>query len=460
MTRQASDTAGPPSSRLTHRDVLAIALPIILSNVTTPLVGAIDTAVVGQLGDAAIMGGVAIGATIFSLAFWSFGFLRMGTSGLTAQADGAGASEEAVATLERAVLIGLGAGAGLILLQVPILWLATVLIEGSAEVEAAAASYFHVRIWSAPAVLVNYAISGWLIGLGRARSAFLLQLAINLVNIALSIFLVLGLGRGIAGVAEGSVAAEIAGLALGLAIVAREAGRRGGRVALARVAERTAIRRMMAVNADIMIRNVCLIGAFTYFTALSARNGDVLLAANALLMDLFGIAAYFLDGFANAAEVHVGRAFGARRTDRLREALVLPAFWAGGLSVAAALVLWLAGPAVIDLMTTSAEVRAAARDYLLWTAATPLAGFACFQLDGIFIGATRSADMRNMMILSLGAYLGAIALLAPAFGNHGLWAALIVFFLARGLTLGSRIPALVDQLARESEPARPQSRGA
>jgi MATE family multidrug resistance protein len=205
--------------------------------------------------------------------------------------------------------------------------------------------------------------------------------------------------------------------------------------------------RVLAVNTDIMIRNFCLLAAFTYFTSQSARTDDVTLAANAILFDLFGLTAYFLDGFAHAAETFVGRAVGARQRDRLQEAVWLPAAWSGAMSLVAALATWLGGGLVIDLMTTNADIRLAARTYLVWCALSPIAGFLAFQCDGIYIGATRTVDMRNMMILSLILYLAAAASLMPIFANHGLWGALMVFFLARGITLGLRIPALIRATA-------------
>jgi MATE family multidrug resistance protein len=435
---------------VTHGTVLALAVPIILSNITTPLVGAVDTAVIGQLGIASLVGGVAIGATIFSLLFWTFGFLRLGTSGMTAQAFGRRDPAEVVATLQRALLIAVVAGLGLIALQVPIRTFAIWIIGGSPEIAEAAGTYFDIRIWSAPAAFVNFAILGWLVGLGRAGLAFAIELLLNITNIVLALVLVLWLDMEVVGVGLATLTAEVVAAIAGIAIAYRQLGASGGFRRWAVVLDRVQLLKVAAVNTDIMIRNFCLLAAFTYFTSQGARSGDITLAANAILFDLFGLTAYFLDGFAHAAETFVGRAVGARRQDRLKEAVWLPALWSGALSIVVALATWLAGGLIIDLMTTNAEIRVVAREYLIWCALAPVAGFLAFQCDGIYIGATRTVDMRNMMILSLAIYLAAAWLLTPAFGNHGLWAALTIFFIVRGVTLGLRLPALIRAISPEA----------
>ena len=287
------ETSTEQSIPLTPRAVLAMSVPIILSNITTPLVGAVDTAVVGQLGDAALLGGVAIGAVLFQLLFWSFGFQRMGTSGLTAQAFGAGDTSEIAATLERALLVAVALGLGLIVLQRPIGLLTLPLVGGSAEVQAAARTYYDWRIWAAPFVFVNYALLGWFIGLGEAGRAFALQLLLDLVNIGVSIWLVLGLKWGVAGAGAAALAAEAVASAAGLALAFAELSARGGRASRAAILASEKLKRLFAVNRDIMIRTLCLLIAFASFTSLGARTGDVALAANGVLFDLFGIAAYF-----------------------------------------------------------------------------------------------------------------------------------------------------------------------
>ena len=427
-------------SDVTSRDVLAIAIPMIVSNATVPLVGIADTAVVGQLNDPALIGGVALGSTVFSMLFWAFGFLRMGTTALTAQAAGAGNRAEIAANLYRPLVIAFGGGALLFLLHVPAILLALRLIGGSSEVQTATAAYFGVRILSAPATLANYALAGWLIGLARTKLVLLLQLFQNAVNIVLAIVLVLFAGMGVEGAAMAAVCAEYAALAVGVLIAASLL--RGTRGMPVRIFERQAFIRLIAVNADIMIRTICLMFAFTFFAAQGAKLGDVALAANSVLRNLSDLSAYVLDGFAFAAEALVGQAVGAASLRRFRQAVFLSSAWAGVLALVVAALFWAGGLALIQLMTAAPSVREAAYTFLPWAALTPVAGVACFQLDGIFIGATRTADMRNMMILSLAVFLAAWAALTPAFGNHGLWASLMVFYAARAASLGLRYPAL------------------
>lgn len=428
------------AGRLRHRDVLAIALPMIFSNVTTPLIGAVDTAVIGQLGSAPLIGAVAVGATIFTVFYWAFGFLRMGTTGLTAQASGAGRRREVLATLYRALLVAGAAGCAIILLQVPTATLAFALMGASPEVEAAARSYFDIRIWSAPSAFANYALVGWFIGLGRAGMAFRLQLLLNLSNIALDGLFVLGFGWGVAGVAAGTLIAETGAAIAGLAVALGGAGRL--RLRALRVFNAAKLKRMLSVNGDIMVRTLSLLFAFSFFTAQGARAGDLILAANAVLLHFLSVSAYFLDGVAYATEALTGKAIGARDRARFADAVRLSSVWAALLSVMVACVFWFGGGAVIDLMTVNEAVRALARDYLVWAALAPVIGVACFQLDGIFIGATRTRDMRNMMLISLALYLVSWAMLTPVYGNHGLWASLMLLFAVRAVTLALRLPAL------------------
>ena len=430
--------------RLNHGQVLAIAIPIILANVTTPLIGLIDTAVLGQLGDPHFIGGVALGAMIFNFLYWGFGFLRMGTTGLTAQAEGRGDTKETGATLMRALLIAGIAGVAIIALQQPILTVFMQLIGGSQAVETSAADYFDIRIWAAPAGLANFAFLGWFIGIGRARTALLLQLLLNGTNAILDAWFVLGLGLEVKGVAYGTLISETLAASAGLWIAINILKQRGTSFSLARVLDRIAMRRVISVNGDIMIRTICVLFAFTWFTAKSAEAGDVVLAANSVLMTLTHLAAYFLDGFAFSAETLAGQAIGAKRINRFRDAVRLSTLWAIGFSIAASLVFWFGGYWIIDLLTINEEVRATARIYLVWAALVPVTGVMAYQLDGIFIGATRTADMRNMMLISLIFYLALWAMLTPVYGNHGLWASIVIFVGLRALTLGIRYPALVQ----------------
>lgn len=440
MTAPAAPIAG--SADLTHRNVLAIALPIIIANISTPLIGIVDTAVLGQLGDAHYIGAVAIGAMIFNMVYWAFGFLRMGTTGLTAQAEGSGDAQEVAATLWRALVIAAVCGLALVILQWPISVITFVILEGSEPVETGAHTYFQIRIWSAPAALANYAFLGWFIGQGRATTAMALQVLLNGTNAILDALFVLGFGWGVEGVAYGTLIAEVSAAACGLWIALGMIRRSGVAIGIERIVERTALTRVLSMNADIMIRTLCVLFAFSWFTAKSAQVNDVVLAANAILLHFSHLAAYFLDGFAFSTETLVGQAIGAGRQHRFRRAVKLSGLWAAILSVALTVGFFVFGGLYIDLLTVNPEIRAEARLFLIWAALVPVAGVACYQLDGIFIGATRTADMRNMMMLSLAVYLVSWTILTGLYGNHGLWAALMIFLIVRGITLGVRFPAL------------------
>ena len=431
---------------LTHRTILAIAVPVMISNVSTPLIGVVDTVVVGQIPDPAYIGAVAVGSLVFSFVFWSFGFLRMGTTGLAAQALGAGDNDELRSVLGRALLIALVAGAGLILLQWPIREIAFVSLNGSDQVERFARDYFDIRIWAAPVTLANYALLGWFIGLGRTGIGLVLQLVLNLTNMALDALFVLGFGWGVEGVALGTLLAEVVAASLGIAIAGRNLRSIGGHWSLDRLLSRERLRRTMAVGGDIMIRSLALVFMFVWFMAKGAEQGDVILAANAILMHFVSVGAYFLDGLAFTAEALVGRAVGAMHQADLKMAARMTTLWSAGVAVLLSLVFVGFGTTFIDVLTVDAASRVAARTYLPWAAAAPLLGVWAFQLDGIFIGATRTADMRNAMLSSLAIFLVAWWLLTP-WANHGLWAALYVHYLARIATLAYCYPKLVRSVA-------------
>lgn len=428
--------------KLSHRDVALVALPITMSNATTPLVGFVDTLAIGQLGATHLIGGVAIGATIFNTLYMAFGFLRMGTTGLTAQAAGARDEAEVAANLIRALMIAFGTGLAIVLGQTAVAQVSLWTIGPSPAVAAAAIDYFDMRIWAAPAGLANFALLGWFIGIGRSTVAFWLQIVLNLANVALAFLFVMGLGLGVQGAGLAALLSEVAAAVLGLLAAARELRTRGASIRWRSVADLERLKRMWAVNADILIRTVSVLAAFVFFTAQGAQAGDLTLAANALLLSISAVMIYLLDGFAFAAETLVGQAIGAGARERYREAVRMTTIWAGAFGLGLTLLTWLAGPSLIALMTPNPEVRAAAGLYLPWAALTPIMGVWCFQLDGIFIGATRTADMRNMMLLSLAFYFIACAVLQGPFGNHGLWASLQLFYVVRALSLLIRLPAL------------------
>ncbi|MGQ7790885.1 MATE family efflux transporter [Faunimonas sp. B44] len=429
---------------VTHAGVLKLALPMTLAYISTPLVGVVDTAVIGQLGQAALIGGIAVAAIIFDLFFTTFNFLRGGTTGLTAQALGAEDRAEEQAVLFRALLVAIVAGTLMVLLRAPFAALGFGAMGVDGEVLAAGRLYFDVRVLSSPFALANYVILGWMLGRGRSGTGLALQTLLNGTNIGLNLLFVLGLGWGVAGVAWATVAAEVATALVGLGLAWRSLSP-AHRPSAARVFDLAKLKRTAALNTDMMVRSFSLLFAFAFFTRQSAQFGPEILAANAILMHFFMTGSYFLDGLAAAAEHLAGRAVGARYRPAFERTVRLTIGWGLAVSTLVAALYVLAGGAIIDLMTTAPEVREAARAFLPWAALTPPAAVVAFQMDGIFIGATWSRDMRNMMLLSVVIYLVAWAALVPVWGNHGLWAALLVFLGARSLTFRWRMRRLLPR---------------
>lgn len=422
--------------------MLALALPMTLANVTTPMLGFVGAAVIGRLGDAALLGAVALGAVIFDALFWSFGSLRMATAGLTAQAVGARDAGEVDRTLARALAAGLIAGLALAILQGPIAAVAFRISGASPAVVEGLATYFHIRILSAPFALANYAVLGSVLGRGRTDLGLLLQVAINAVNIGLTLALVLGLDLNLAGAALATLIAEAAGLGLGLVLLAR-LGSKPWRVPLSEIRDAAQLRRTLAVNGDVILRTLALVAAIVLFSALGARQGDAVLAANAVLWNLFLIGGFFLDGFATAAEALCGQAIGARDAGAFRRASSLSLRWCLGFGVGVSLLALAGGHAFIDFVTTSEPVRAVARRYLPLAAAAPFVAALPFAYDGIYIGATWTRAMRNLMLAALAAYCAALVLVQGlALGNAGLWLAFLGFLAARGIGQALAYPML------------------
>ena len=415
----------------------------MIANLTTPLIGIVSTAAIGRLGDATSLGGVAMASVLFDCVFWLFAFLRMSTVAFTAQSLGAGEMHELRAILVRGLIVAALVGTGLIALQIPLAAILIGAMGGSEGVTDAARTYFAIRIWSAPLALANYVVLGWLIGQARATLALGVQIAINLINMAATMLLVLTLDLGIAGAAMAAVIAEALGLLIGVAI-AHHLAQDHLPLSRATLFDRDKLMRMLSVNRDIMIRTAALIAAFLFFTAQGARSGDVTLAANAVLNNFLLISAFFLDGLANAAEQLCGRAYGARARDDFSGAVRLVVFWGFGFALAVTAVFALFGPALIDLMTASPEVRRMARDFLVFVILSPSLAVFAFAFDGVYIGATWARDMRNLMVASLAIFLAAWFALR-SFGNAGLWAALLVHYAARGGLEALRYPALLKR---------------
>lgn len=413
----------------------------MLANLTTPFLGVVATAAIGRLGEPYLLGGVAMASVVFDCMFWLFGFLRMGTVALTAQAVGANDHLEIRAVLVRAVMIAAVVGAVLLVLQLPLTSAIFNLIGGSDAATRAAKSYFAIRLWSAPFVLANYVLLGWLVGQARTGIALALQIVINVTNMVTTAWLVLGLGTGLEGAAIAAILAEGFGFVAGAMVAWRMLG--GHLSVVPRVLfDRIKLTRMLAINRDIMIRTAALIAAFLFFTAQGARAGDDTLAANAVLNNFMLIGSFFLDGLANAAEQLCGRSIGARDRTGFSHAVRLIILWGFVFGTAVTVLFAFAGGGLIDFITTSPQVRSAARDYMWLAALGPLCGVMAYSFDGIYIGATWSRDMRNLMMVSLVIYLASWWLLRP-FGNAGLWTALLVFLLARGLLQMARYRGLL-----------------
>jgi MATE family multidrug resistance protein len=427
---------------VTHRKVWMLAGPIILSNISVPLVGAVDTAVVGHLPEPQAIGAVALGALIFSFLYWGFGFLRMGTTGFVAQAYGAGDWQGLSDTLLRVLLLALTLGLVTVIAGWPLIDFALFLLESSAEVEGLASDYAQIRLWSAPAVLCVYAITGIFIGMHNTRAAFVMQLVLNTTNMLLDLLFVLGFDWGVQGVALASVLAEYLATLLGFYLLRKQLGNALRRFDRVRLLDRESLVRLFSANANIFIRTLCLLFAFSYFTAMSARQGEVILAANAILLHLQSIMAYGLDGFAHAVEALAGSAYGAGRQRPFRKAVYLTSFWGALVALLAGVTYLLLGAPIINLFTSIDSVVDTALVYLPWMIVAPLISVWSFQLDGIFIGTSHTREMRNAMIVSLLAYLALLEWTIPAYGNHGLYLGLMFFMLIRALSLLFYFPGI------------------
>ncbi|ATH76583.1 MULTISPECIES: MATE family efflux transporter [Halomonadaceae] len=414
--------------------IWALAWPIILSNITVPLLGLVDTAVVGHLPDPRYLAGVTLGATLFSFLYWGFGFLRMGTTGLVAQAMGRDAPSDVRNLLGQSLIIAAGIGVLLILLGSPLISLGLWLLDGSAEATPLAREYAEIRLWSAPAVLANYAILGWFLGQQNSRVTLMILLLTNGVNILLDVWFVVGLGMTSNGVALASVLADYSALAFGGYLVMRQLGLLEGHFQRQRLLAWNAYAALFNVNANLFVRTLGLLFAMAFFTAQGARQGDTVLAANAVLLQFIMLTSYALDGFAHAAESLVGRAYGRRDWPAFAATVRATArfsFWTAG---AAALLFALFGNQLIALLTGLEEVRAVAAVYLPWMVLMPLIAVWSYLLDGVFIGTTAVSQMRNSIFAGLAVYLPCWWWLQDA-GNHGLWLALTLFTVTRSLVL-------------------------
>lgn len=417
----------------TDRQILHIALPSIVSNITVPLLGLIDVSIVGHLGAASYIGAIAVGGMLFNMIYWLFGFLRMGTGGLTAQAYGRHDLQEVTRILLRSLSISLLLALALLLLQYPIRNIAFMCMDTSEEVRQLATLYFHICIWGAPATLGLYGFTGWYIGMQNSRFPMFIAITQNIVNIAASLFFVFVLKMKVEGVALGTLVAQYAGL--GMACLLWLAYYRPLRKYLRQKAlfDRTEMKRFFQVNRDIFIRTLCLIAVTVFFTSTGAAYGDVVLAVNALLMQLFTLFSYFMDGFAYAGEALTGKYIGAKDNQSLRLTIRHLFKWGIALSLLFTLLYGAGGKSFLGLLTNDTSVISASEEYIYWVLAIPLAGFSAFLLDGICIGATATHLMLRSMLVASASFFLLYYGLHDTLGNHALWMAFIVYLALRGI---------------------------
>ena len=415
-----------------NRKILQLAIPSIVSNITVPLLGLVDVAIVGHLGSASYIGAIAVGGMLFNMIYWIFGFLRMGTSGMTAQAYGKRDLTEVVRTLLRAVGVGLLISLGLWILQSPILRGAFVLIDATEEVKRWASLYFNICIWGAPAILGLYGFAGWFIGMQNSRFPMFIAITQNIVNIAASLCFVFVLGMKVEGVALGTLIAQYAGLFMAFALWLKYYGRLKAYIDWNGLWGGEEMRRFFSVNSDIFFRTLCLVAVTTFFTSTGARQGDVILAVNTLLMQLFTLFSYIMDGFAYAGEALAGRFIGAKNDVGLRRCIRLLFLWGIGLSLSFTILYAFLGRDFLGLLTNDTSVIEASGDYFYWVLAIPLCGFSAFLWDGIFIGATATRQMLCSMLVASATFFIIYYQFYQSMGNHALWMAFLGYLSLRG----------------------------
>lgn len=415
-----------------NRKILQLAIPSIVSNITVPLLGLVDVAIVGHLGSASYIGAIAVGGMLFNMIYWIFGFLRMGTSGMTAQVYGKRDLTEVVRTLLRAVGVGLLISLGLWILQSPILRGAFVLIDATEEVKRWASLYFNICIWGAPAILGLYGFAGWFIGMQNSRFPMFIAITQNIVNIAASLCFVFVLGMKVEGVALGTLIAQYAGLFMAFALWLKYYGRLKAYIDWNGLWGGEEMRRFFSVNSDIFFRTLCLVAVTTFFTSTGARQGDVILAVNTLLMQLFTLFSYIMDGFAYAGEALAGRFIGAKNDVGLRRCIRLLFLWGIGLSLSFTILYAFLGRDFLGLLTNDTSVIEASGDYFYWVLAIPLCGFSAFLWDGIFIGATATRQMLCSMLVASATFFIIYYLFYRSMGNHALWMAFLGYLSLRG----------------------------
>jgi multidrug resistance protein, MATE family len=431
---------------LTRRKVVSLAIPIVLAQAATATTGIADTFAMGRFGDKADLAAVAIAAVAYSFIYWGFGFLRMSTTGLSAQANGRGDAPEVRATLLRALLLGAAIGAVLFLLSPLLRWLTFAAFAGTDHVETLAAGYFNARIFGAPAYLMGLGITGWLIGTGKTGQMLAVQIVMNSVNVGLDIWFVAGLNLGPTGIGAGTAIAEWTALAFGLILV------RGGFKAPARLLDRARLAALFSANRDIMIRTLALVFSFGWFVRSGTLIGTAATAGNEVLLQFITVSAFVLDGFAFVAEKEAGEAYGAGDSKRLGRAMRLTSEFALGFGALFALSYLLGGGWMVQAFIADPEARRAALDFLPWCAAVPLLGVAAWQLDGLFLGTTQGRALRTAGLISAALYLATDMALRPVWGNAGVWTAFLMMYVYRAVALGWFVPGLFRGLSRQPVP--------
>lgn len=427
-----------------NREILRLAVPNIITTLTVPLLGFADMALMGHLDSPVYINAIGIGTALFNMIYWGFGFLRMGTTGLTAQAYGNNNQHQLSNTLYRALLVSGTIAALLLLLQYPILKLSLSIFDASDESKQLAAEYFNVRIWAAPAALALYVLNGWFLGLQRSTYVMIIAIVLNLTNVGLNFLFVLGLDMDVRGIALATVIAQYTGLLLAVGIIAWKLRDSLSAFQLKVVTEVQAFTEFFKVNADIFIRTICLVFTFTFFTARSGSFGSQEMAVDQLLLQLMHLLSYGIDGFATAAESLVGKYFGARNREGYKKAIRYSFYWGMGLSVAYSAVYFFFGNNIIALLTDIDSVKEAAKPYMWWLIAMPLVNAVAFIWDGVYIGRTATKAMRNNMLLATFLVFVPAFLLTQAYiGNHALWLAMLLFMAARAVGLSIYAPKAI-----------------
>ena len=427
-----------------NRTILKLAIPNIISNLSVPLLGVVDTALVGHLDEVYYLGALAVGGMIFNFLFWGFGFLRMGTTGMTAQEYGARNRQQLMMTLARVQLIAWAFGIAIILFQTPIILFSLWIIESSEEVALYTREYYDIRIYSAPAMLALYGLQGWFLGMQNAKYPMIITIVHNLLNIVLNIFFIQVMDMHVNGVAWGTLISTWLALGLGVWLFFRKYDRYRSYFIPSNLVDRDELKRYFSINRDIFIRTLCLIFTFSFFTAQSAAQGDLVLAANTILLQLWMVASYGIDGFAYAAESLIGRFKGSRDSQKLKQAVSYNLGWGLILGLTGSLVYLIFDESILSIFTDKGEIINLAMSVMIWTILAPLISSFCYILDGVFIGATETAPMRNtMLIATFAIFLPAYYIGTPIFGVHGLWVAMVLFMITRGAALGAYLPGKI-----------------